>query len=86
MRACWIEEHDISDAGTLAAVAEASGAHAERIDAPGRLLEALGRARDALAGGRPAVLVCAIDTWDYPAGFTDFHRDVWGLELPRARG
>jgi hypothetical protein len=28
------------------------------------------------------VLDCAIDTWDYPRGFTDFHRDVWGLELP----
>jgi acetolactate synthase-1/2/3 large subunit len=66
----------------LVAVAAASGAQAERIEAPGELDAALGRARAALAGGRPAVLVCAIDTWDYPEGFVDFHRDVWGLELP----
>jgi acetolactate synthase-1/2/3 large subunit len=66
----------------LVAVAAASGAHAERIEAPGELDAALRRARAALAGGRPAVLVCAIDTWDYPEGFVDFHRDVWGLELP----
>jgi acetolactate synthase-1/2/3 large subunit len=67
----------------LAAVAEASGAHAERIDSPGELDDALGRARQALDGGRPAALVCAIDTWDYPEGFVEFHREVWGLELPR---
>ncbi|MFN0153744.1 MAG: thiamine pyrophosphate-binding protein [Gaiella sp.] len=66
----------------LAAVARASGAHAERIAAPAELDEALGRARDALRDGRPAVLVCDIDTWDYPEGFVAFHRDVWGLELP----
>ena len=40
------------------------------------------RARSALREGSPAVLVCAIDTWDYPEGFVEFHRDVWGLELP----
>jgi acetolactate synthase I/II/III large subunit len=67
----------------LAAVAEASGAHAERIDASDALDGALGRARAALDDGRPAVLVCAVDTWDYPQGFVDFHREVWGLELPQ---
>jgi acetolactate synthase-1/2/3 large subunit len=66
----------------LAAVAAASGAHAERIDTPAELDAALSRARGALRAGRPAVLVCAIDTWDYPEGFVEFHRDVWGLELP----
>jgi acetolactate synthase-1/2/3 large subunit len=66
----------------LAAVAEASGAHAERIDSPGELDGALVRARTALEAGRPAVLVCEIDTWDYPEGFVEFHREVWGLELP----
>jgi acetolactate synthase-1/2/3 large subunit len=66
----------------LAAVAVASGAHAERIETPAELDHALGRARSAVRGGRPAVLVCAIDTWDYPEGFVEFHRDVWGLELP----
>jgi acetolactate synthase-1/2/3 large subunit len=69
----------------LVAVAQASGAHAERIDAPGDVLDALGRARRTLEGGRPAVLVCAIDTWDYPEGFIEFHREVWGLELPEER-
>lgn len=69
----------------LAAVAEASGAHAERIETPDALVGALARARSALDGGRPAVLVCAVDTWDYPPGFVDFHRDVWGLELPQER-
>jgi acetolactate synthase-1/2/3 large subunit len=69
----------------LAAVAEASGAHAERIDSPDGLDAALARARAALDGGRPAVLVCAVDTWDYPPGFVDFHREVWGLELPQER-
>jgi acetolactate synthase I/II/III large subunit len=69
----------------LVAIARASGAHAERIDAPGDLLEALGRAKRALDDGVPAVLDCVIDTWDYPQGFTDFHREVWGLELPEAR-
>jgi acetolactate synthase-1/2/3 large subunit len=66
----------------LAAVAEASGAHAERIELPADLLDALGRARSALEHGRPAVLVCAIETWDYPEGFVEFHREVWGLKLP----
>ena len=66
----------------LAAVAAASGAHAERIESPEELDDALGRARSSLRDGRPAVLVCAIDTWDYPEGFVEFHRDVWGLELP----
>ena len=66
----------------LAAVAAASGAHAQRIDSPQKLDAALELARDALREGRPAVLVCEIDTWDYPEGFVEFHRDVWGLELP----
>lgn len=66
----------------LAAIARASGAHAERISSPDEVLEALGRAKRALADGVPAVLVCAIDTWDYPQGFVDFHRDVWGYSLP----
>ncbi len=66
----------------LAAIAVASGAHGERISAPAELDGALSRARVALESGTPAVLVCAIDTWDYPEGFVDFHRDVWGLELP----
>ena len=70
----------------LAAVAVASGAHAERIESPEVLDDALARARAALRDGRPAVLVCAIDTWDYPEGFVDFHRDVWGLELPDEGG
>jgi len=69
----------------LAAVAEASGAHAERIDSADALDGALGRAHAALERGRPAVLVCNVDTWDYPQGFVDFHRDVWGLELPQER-
>jgi acetolactate synthase-1/2/3 large subunit len=64
------------------AVAEACGAYAERVDEPGQVPEALRRAREASDTGVPAVLDCAIDTWDYPQGFTDFHRDVWGLELP----
>jgi acetolactate synthase-1/2/3 large subunit len=68
----------------LAAVAEASGAHAERIEAPDDLDGGLARARAALDAGRPAVLVCGIDTWDYPQGFVDFHREVWDLELPAA--
>jgi acetolactate synthase-1/2/3 large subunit len=66
----------------LVAIGRASGAYAERIDAPGGLLDALARAKRALADGTPAVLVCGIDTWDYPPGFVDFHREVWGLELP----
>jgi acetolactate synthase-1/2/3 large subunit len=68
----------------LAAVAQASGAQAERIEAPDELEGALVRARAALEAGRPAVLVCGIDTWDYPEGFVDFHREVWDLELPAA--
>src|SRR5581483_11533383 len=64
------------------AVAEACGAYAERVDEPGDVPEALARARRANDEGVPAVLDCLIDTWDYPQGFTDFHRDVWGLELP----
>jgi acetolactate synthase-1/2/3 large subunit len=76
---------DFESQPDLAAVAEASGAHAERIDSPDALDAALARARTALGGGRPAVLVCAVDTWDYPAGFVDFHREVWGLELPQER-
>jgi acetolactate synthase I/II/III large subunit len=74
---------DFESQPDLVAVAEASGAHAERIDAPEALDGALSLAREALAAGRPAVLVCAVDTWDYPQGFVDFHREVWGLELPQ---
>jgi acetolactate synthase-1/2/3 large subunit len=73
---------DFESQPDLAAVSRASGAHAERIDSSGELIEALTRAKRALADGTPAVLVCDIDTWDYPPGFVDFHRDVWGLELP----
>jgi len=69
----------------LAAVAAASGAHAERLDDAADLLGALGRAHEALDRGLPAVLVCAIDTWDYPEGFVDFHEQVWGLRLPEER-
>jgi acetolactate synthase-1/2/3 large subunit len=69
----------------LVAIAKASGAHGEQISTAGDLFEALGRAKRALADGVPAVLDCVIDTWDYPRGFVDFHREVWGLELPEAR-
>ncbi len=69
----------------LVAVAEASGAHAERVESPGEVIDALGRARASLRQGRPAVLVCAIDTWDYPEGFVEFHQEVWGLRLPEER-
>ena len=69
----------------LVAVAEASGAHAERIESPGEVIGALRRARAALRQKRPAVLVCAIDTWDYPEGFVEFHHEVWGLSLPEGR-
>jgi acetolactate synthase-1/2/3 large subunit len=64
------------------ALAQACGAYAERVDEPGQVHDALRRAREASDSGVPAVLDCAVDTWDYPPGFTDFHRDVWGLELP----
>lgn len=66
----------------LVGVARASGAYAERLQAPPELAEALARARRALEDGVPAVLDCAIDTWDYAEGFVAFHRDVWGLSLP----
>jgi acetolactate synthase-1/2/3 large subunit len=68
----------------LVGVARASGAHAERIEAPGDVLDALARAKRALEDGVPAVLDCAIDPWDYAEGFVDFHREVWGLSLPEA--
>jgi acetolactate synthase-1/2/3 large subunit len=73
---------DFESQPDLAAVAEASGAQAERIEAAGELLPALGRARTALEHGRPVVLVCAIDTWDYSEGFVAYHREVRGLRLP----
>ncbi len=67
------------------ALARAYGAHAEAIAAPDEIAPALERARASLAEGLPCVLDCVIDTWDYPRGFVDFHRDVWGLELPGDR-
>ena len=67
------------------ALARASGAHAESISTPDGIRPALERAKAALDEGVPAVIDCAIDTWDYPRGFVDFHRDVWGLELPGDR-
>ncbi|HKP17856.1 MAG TPA: thiamine pyrophosphate-binding protein, partial [Gaiellaceae bacterium] len=63
-------------------LAEAYGVHGERVEEPGAVAGALDRARQANDDGVPAVLSCAIDPWDYPQGFTDFHRDVWGLTLP----
>ena len=56
--------------------------HGERVEEPRAVAGAHERARKANEDGVPAVLSCAIDTWDYPQGFTDFHRDVWGLTLP----
>jgi acetolactate synthase-1/2/3 large subunit len=64
------------------ALARACGVHAERLDEPGDVDRAVERARQAMADGQPAVLHCPIDPWDFPPGFVDFHRDVWGLELP----
>jgi acetolactate synthase-1/2/3 large subunit len=61
------------------AIARASGAHAESVGTAGALLEALGRAKGALEDGTPVVLDCSIDTWDYPRGFVDFHREMYGL-------
>jgi hypothetical protein len=49
------------------------------------VIDALRRARTALGQMRPSVLVCAIDTWDYPEGFVEFHHEVWGLSLPERR-
>jgi acetolactate synthase I/II/III large subunit len=69
----------------LVGIARASGAHAERVETPGDVLDALGRAKRALADGVPAVIDCAIDPWDYADGFTEFHREVWGLSLPESR-
>ena len=66
----------------MVAIARASGAHAEQISAPAEIDAALGRARGVLEAGVPAVLDCVIDTWDYPRGFIDYHRDVRGQVLP----
>jgi thiamine pyrophosphate-dependent acetolactate synthase large subunit-like protein len=69
----------------LVAIAKASGVHAEQIASPDALGDALGRAKRALADGVPAMLDCLIDTWDYPKGFVDYHREVWGFSQPEAR-
>ena len=66
----------------MVAIARASGAHAEQIERPAEIGDALARARRALEDGVPAVLDCVIDTWDYPEGFVDYHREVRGLVLP----
>ncbi len=69
----------------FSAIAQACGARAVRLTDSREIAGALARAREANDQGVSAVLDCAIDTWDYPRGFTDFHRDVWGLELPSER-
>ncbi len=66
----------------VVAIARACGVHAERVTEPAEVEGALEQARRALDEGLPALLDCPIDTWDYPQGFVDFHRDVWGLTLP----
>ena len=63
-------------------IGEAYGVHAELVTTPGEVIGALERARRANDEGRSAVLSCPIDTWDYPQGFVDFHREIWGLALP----
>ena len=63
-------------------IARASGAYAECVRASDHLLEALGRAKRALEDGTPVVLDCVIETWDYPDGFVDFHREMYGLTQP----
>jgi acetolactate synthase-1/2/3 large subunit len=68
------------------AIARASGAHAESVGTAGELLEALGRAKRGLDDGTPVVLDCSIETWDYPRGFVDFHREIWGLAQPEGAG
>jgi len=64
------------------AIARASGAYAESVGTPDDLLGALGRAKRGLEDGTPVVLDCSIETWDYPPGFVDFHREMWGLTQP----
>ncbi len=63
-------------------IARAYGVHAELVTDPAAVASALERAKRANDQGLSAVLSCPIDPWDYPRGFVDFHRDVWGLELP----
>jgi len=92
----WIKLHEKARRGRyiavdfeaqpdLVAIAKASGVHAEQIASPDALGDALGRAKRALADGVPAMLDCLIDTWDYPKGFVEYHREVWGFSQPEAR-
>jgi acetolactate synthase I/II/III large subunit len=64
------------------AIARASGAYGESVRTSDELLEALGRAKRSLEDGTPVVLDCVIEPWEYPKGFLDFHREMWGLTQP----
>ncbi len=62
-------------------LAASAGCHAVRVTEPEDVESALEQARRANDAGQPAVLDVLVESWDdYPPGFYDFHKNVWGLE------
>ncbi len=65
----------------FAKLAEAQGCVGLRVSKPEEIEGALTRALEANQEGRPALVEFRIGKHDYPAHFTRYHREIWGLGL-----
>jgi acetolactate synthase-1/2/3 large subunit len=66
----------------FAKLAEAQGCLGLRVSKPEEIESALKRALRANRKGRPALVDFRIGKHDYPAQFTRYHREIWGLGGP----
>ena len=60
-------------------IAEAYKCYGARVEHPYEIRPALDVALKANQSGVPAVLDFIVDPWDYPQGFVDFHKKIWGI-------
>lgn len=66
----------------FAKLAETQGCVGLRVSKPEEIEGALTRALRANRKGRPALVEFRIGKHDYPAHFTRYHQEIWGLGLP----
>jgi len=70
----------------FAKLAESQGCLGLSVAKPGEIDAALSQALKANRKGRPALVEFRIAKHDYPAHFTRFHQEIWGLGTTRAVG
>src|SRR5262249_13145681 len=70
---------DFAVSPDFARLAESQGCKGLRVDRPQEIEPALAAALAANRGGVPMLLDCRIPKHDYPAHFTRYHQEIWGL-------